>query len=84
MQKVSAIRTASITLDKTTIEQLVRLGNRALEFMESHPKACVCCFALGAFCSLAKTAINKGWTPEQVASLGKAFPIQISIPTLDL
>lgn len=84
MQKDSAIKTVNIALDKATVEQLVRLGNRTLEFVESHPKTCVFCLAVGAFCSLAKTAINKGWTPEQVASLGKAFPIQISIPTLDL
>lgn len=84
MQKENAVREARVILDKTAVEQLVRLGNRAIGFMESHPKTCVCCFALGAFCSLAKAAINKGWTPEQVASLGKAFPIQISMPAIDL
>lgn len=84
MQKESAIKTAKIILDQNAIEQLARLGNRALGFVESHPKTCVACFAAGAFCSLAKTAINKGWTPEQVASLGKSFPIQVSVPAIDL
>lgn len=84
MKKESAIKTAKNILDQNAIDQLARLGNKILGFMESHPKACVACFALGTFCSLAKNAIDKGWTPEQVVSLGKAFPIQIAIPAIDL
>lgn len=38
MQKESAIKTAKIILDQNAIEQLARLGNRALGFVESHPK----------------------------------------------
>lgn len=65
-------------------EKIIELGNRALSFMEKHPAVPVIAVALGVFGSMGRTAIKAGWTPEQVMELGKAFPAQISIPTLSL
>lgn len=65
-------------------EKIIELGNRALGFMEKHPAVPVIAVALGVFGSMGRTAIRAGWTPEQVVGLGKAFPVQISIPTLSL
>ena len=65
-------------------EKIIELGNRALGFMEKHPAVPVITVALGVFGSMGRTAIKAGWTPEQVVGLGKAFPVQISIPTLSL
>lgn len=65
-------------------EKIIELGNRALVFIEKHPAVPVISVALGVFGSMGRTAIKTGWTPEQVVGLGKAFPVQISIPTLSL
>ena len=65
-------------------EKIIELGNRALGFMEKHPAVPVIAVALGVFGSMGRTARKAGWTPEQVVGLGKAFPVQISIPTLSL
>lgn len=65
-------------------EKIIELGSRALGFMEKHPAVPVIAVTLGVFGSMGRTAIKAGWTPEQVVGLGKAFPVQISIPTLSL
>lgn len=70
--------------DSRFSEKIIELGNRALGFMEKHPAVPVIAVALGVFGSMGRTAIKAGWTPEQVVGLGKAFPVQISIPTLSL
>lgn len=70
--------------DSRFSEKIIKLGNRALGFMEKHPAVPVIAVALGVFGSMGRTVIKAGWTPEQVVGLGKAFPVQISIPTLSL
>lgn len=65
-------------------DKAIQLGNRMLDFIEKHPAVPVITVALGIFGSMGRTAIKAGWTPEQVVGLGKAFPVQISIPTLNL
>lgn len=65
-------------------DKAIQLGNRVLDFIEKYPAVPVITVALGIFGSMGRTAIKAGWTPEQVVGLGKAFPVQISIPTLNL
>lgn len=63
---------------------IINLGNRALDLVELHPGMFVATVSLLVFGSVGRAAIKAGWTPEQVLGLSKAFPVQISIPTLSL
>lgn len=70
--------------DNNLAERAISLGERAIGFIEKHPAIPIITVALGAFCSMGKTAIKAGWTPDQMAELGKSFPVQISIPALNI
>lgn len=70
--------------EPSAFEGVVQLGNRIMGFMEKHPAVPVIVFSVGIFGSMGKAAIKSGWTPEQVVGLGKAFPVQVSIPALSL
>lgn len=61
-----------------------RLSARFIGFMEEHPAATFTTVALVVFGSICCTAIRAGWTPEQIVELGEAFPVQVSIPSLNL
>lgn len=74
----------SICESSTPAERAIHLGNRIVGFIERHPAVPVIVFSIGVFGSMGRTAIKSGWTPEQIIGLGKAFPVQATIPALSL
>lgn len=84
MTAIAPSSNAVSVTDPTLGDRAIQLGNRMLDFIEKHPAVPVITVALGIFGSMGRTAIKAGWTPEQVVGLGKALPVQMSIPTLNL
>lgn len=83
MKAIDSCANDTPTSKSDLAEKVIQLSNRALDFIEKHLAVPVIVVGLGIFGSMGKTAIKAGWTPEQVIGLCSAFPVQISIPTLN-